>query len=158
MRKRIMIITIDGPTASGKSSTARELAQKLHFFYINSGLLYRSLSCLALKQYPLNELPTLSSENIDALKVFHNHNDNNYDILIVRRNHNSTSLDDCKFYNTNNIIKLGLGKIDNSNLSYFLNEGLYHITFEKYHTSYGFYVEYYDVDNDYIILKHEDFY
>lgn len=42
-----MIITIDGPAASGKSSAARALAQKLHFYYLNSGMLYRALGyCL----------------------------------------------------------------------------------------------------------------
>ena len=37
-----MIITIDGPTASGKSTIANELAKKLHFFYLSSGFLYRA--------------------------------------------------------------------------------------------------------------------
>lgn len=42
-----MIITIDGPAASGKSTVARELAQKLHYYYLNSGMLYRALGyCL----------------------------------------------------------------------------------------------------------------
>lgn len=42
-----MIITIDGPAASGKSSVARALAQKLHYYYLNSGMLYRALGyCL----------------------------------------------------------------------------------------------------------------
>ena len=41
-----MIITIDGPTGSGKSSTARILAQKLGIYYLNSGALYRALAHL----------------------------------------------------------------------------------------------------------------
>ena len=32
-----MIITLDGPAASGKSSIARLLAQHLGFYYINTG-------------------------------------------------------------------------------------------------------------------------
>lgn len=39
-----MIITIDGPTASGKSTVAQRLAKTLHFYYLNSGFLYRSLA------------------------------------------------------------------------------------------------------------------
>lgn len=39
-----MIITIDGPTASGKSTAARLLAEQLSFMHINSGLLYRALA------------------------------------------------------------------------------------------------------------------
>ena len=39
-----MIITIDGPVASGKSSTARLLASKLNVFYLNTGLFYRAVA------------------------------------------------------------------------------------------------------------------
>lgn len=63
-----MIITIDGPAASGKSTTARELAQQLHFFYVNSGLLYRGLSWLILTHFTLDDLLTLSHEKINELK------------------------------------------------------------------------------------------
>lgn len=45
-----MIITIDGPAASGKSTMARMLADDLNIYYINSGLLYRALSYLLLNQ------------------------------------------------------------------------------------------------------------
>ncbi len=38
------IITIDGPVASGKSTVARMLADKLGYYYIYSGLLYRALA------------------------------------------------------------------------------------------------------------------
>lgn len=39
-----MIITIDGPSASGKSSIARLLAQRLGYLYLSSGLLYRAVA------------------------------------------------------------------------------------------------------------------
>lgn len=54
-----MIITIDGPVASGKSSIARALAHSLGFWYINSGLLYRAVAYAALKHYGLT-IDTLS--------------------------------------------------------------------------------------------------
>lgn len=41
-----MIITIDGPVASGKSTVARLLAQKLDLYYLNTGLLYRAVAYL----------------------------------------------------------------------------------------------------------------
>jgi cytidylate kinase len=44
-----MIITIDGPTASGKSTIAAELAKKLHFYFLSSGILYRALAYLLIK-------------------------------------------------------------------------------------------------------------
>src|SRR6184192_2497582 len=38
------IIAIDGPAASGKSSVARHLAQRLGFAYVNSGAMYRAIT------------------------------------------------------------------------------------------------------------------
>lgn len=46
-----MIITIDGPTASGKSTVAVELAHKLGYYYLNTGFLYRSISYLLMSKY-----------------------------------------------------------------------------------------------------------
>jgi len=46
-----MIIAIDGVAVSGKSTIALLLAQKLNFFYINSGLLYRSIAYLMVEEY-----------------------------------------------------------------------------------------------------------
>ena len=44
-----MIITIDGPVASGKSTIARVIAQELGFFYINSGLLFRACAHILMR-------------------------------------------------------------------------------------------------------------
>lgn len=38
------IIAIDGPAASGKSSVAQQLAQRLGFVYVNSGAMYRAVT------------------------------------------------------------------------------------------------------------------
>ena len=38
------VIAIDGPAASGKSSVAQQLAQKLGFVYVNSGAMYRAIT------------------------------------------------------------------------------------------------------------------
>lgn len=46
-----MIITLDGPCGSGKSTLAQLLAQKLGFFYMNSGYLYRSLAYLLVEEF-----------------------------------------------------------------------------------------------------------
>jgi len=53
-----MIITIDGPAASGKSTAARKLAKKLGFYYINTGLLYRAIAYLLINKcsYKENQL------------------------------------------------------------------------------------------------------
>ena len=39
-----MIIALDGPSASGKGTLARRLAEELDFAYLESGLLYRALA------------------------------------------------------------------------------------------------------------------
>jgi cytidylate kinase len=38
------VVAIDGPAASGKSSVARRLAQRLGFAYVNSGAVYRAIT------------------------------------------------------------------------------------------------------------------
>jgi cytidylate kinase len=38
------VVAIDGPAASGKSSVARELAQRIGFDYVNSGAMYRAVT------------------------------------------------------------------------------------------------------------------
>ena len=43
-----MIIAIDGPAGSGKSTVARALARRLGFTYLDSGALYRTVTLLAL--------------------------------------------------------------------------------------------------------------
>lgn len=38
------VIAIDGPAASGKSTTARKVAERLGFLHVNSGLFYRAIT------------------------------------------------------------------------------------------------------------------
>jgi len=45
-----MIITIDGPAGSGKSTAARKLAAKLGVAYLDTGAMYRALALSALNQ------------------------------------------------------------------------------------------------------------
>ncbi|MDB4915771.1 MAG: Cytidylate kinase [Gemmatimonadetes bacterium] len=44
-----MVITIDGPAASGKSSTAQWVAERLGFQHVDSGALYRAMTATALR-------------------------------------------------------------------------------------------------------------
>ena len=44
-----MVIAIDGPAGSGKSTIARELAKQLRFQYVDSGALYRAVTFKALR-------------------------------------------------------------------------------------------------------------
>ena len=56
-----MIIAIDGPAASGKSTTARLVAEKLHFIHLNSGLMYRAVTYIFIENGFLNKEISLNS-------------------------------------------------------------------------------------------------
>ena len=45
-----MIVAIDGPAGSGKSTVARGLADRLGFRYLDTGAMYRALTWLALER------------------------------------------------------------------------------------------------------------
>jgi cytidylate kinase len=49
-KSRELIIAIDGPAASGKSTTAREVARRLKYVYIDSGAMYRAVTLKALQE------------------------------------------------------------------------------------------------------------
>lgn len=44
-----LIIAIDGPAGSGKSSTAKIVAQKLGYIYIDTGAMYRAITFLVIR-------------------------------------------------------------------------------------------------------------
>lgn len=45
-----MIIAIDGPAASGKSTSARRVAQQLDFLYLDTGAMYRCVTLAFIEQ------------------------------------------------------------------------------------------------------------
>ena len=57
-----MIITIDGPSISGKSTIARLFAQELDYFYLNTGLLYRGFAYAVLQE-------NIDSQALSDLKI-----------------------------------------------------------------------------------------
>ena len=44
-----LVVTIDGPAASGKSTTARTVAKRLGYKYLDTGAMYRAMGLKALK-------------------------------------------------------------------------------------------------------------
>jgi cytidylate kinase len=48
--ERRMVIAIDGPAASGKSSTAQWVARRLSYFHVDSGSLYRAATTVQLER------------------------------------------------------------------------------------------------------------
>ena len=65
--KRI-IIAIDGPAASGKSTTARRVAQQLGYIYIYTGAMYRSVTLKVLQQGLLDHLRRSPESVSDIVK------------------------------------------------------------------------------------------
>ncbi len=47
-KNQVDVIAIDGPAGSGKSTTAKLVAQKLGFIYLDTGAMYRALTLKAL--------------------------------------------------------------------------------------------------------------
>lgn len=55
-------ITIDGPAASGKSTVAALLSQKLGYLYFDTGVMYRAVTWAALdRQVEITDEPTVSA-------------------------------------------------------------------------------------------------
>jgi cytidylate kinase len=64
-----MIITIDGPTASGKSTIAQAVAHYYSLWYLNTGYLYRALAYLLVTRYhyTVDALSKLSEAPVDQI-------------------------------------------------------------------------------------------
>lgn len=62
--QKYIIIAIDGPAASGKSSVAKRLADNLGFLYVDTGAMYRAITLYALD----NGIENNEKAIIDSLK------------------------------------------------------------------------------------------
>jgi CMP/dCMP kinase len=58
MSKNI-IIAIDGPAGSGKSTDAKNLARKLGFIYLDTGAMYRAITFCALRNDIVDDVPAV---------------------------------------------------------------------------------------------------
>jgi cytidylate kinase len=57
-----VIIAIDGPVASGKSAVGRRVAEALGIAFVDSGLMYRAVGCLAVERgVPLDDAEALGA-------------------------------------------------------------------------------------------------
>ncbi len=64
-----MVVVIDGPAASGKSTTARKVAEKLGWFYLDTGAMYRAVTVKVLKNgIPLDDSKAIA-ENAEKMKI-----------------------------------------------------------------------------------------
>lgn len=73
MSKKI-VVAIDGPAGSGKSTIAKALAQKLGFVYLDTGAMYRAITYLAISKSIVDEISKVIelTKNIDLRLSFEN--------------------------------------------------------------------------------------
>lgn len=62
--QKYIIVAIDGPAASGKSTVAKKLADKLKFLYVDTGAMYRAITYFAQEENIENNEQAV----IDAVK------------------------------------------------------------------------------------------
>jgi cytidylate kinase len=81
-----MIIAIDGPAGSGKSTTAKLLAEKLNFVYLDTGSMYRAVTLFLLD----NKVDYSIEENIqtilDKLKIDIEYNVGVFSVFLNKKN------------------------------------------------------------------------
>lgn len=66
--KKDIIIAIDGPSSSGKSSLARHLAEELNYIYIDTGAMYRAVTLWAIENKLFENNQINKKKLIDNLK------------------------------------------------------------------------------------------
>lgn len=78
-----IIIALDGPAGSGKSSTAKAVAARLGYRHLDSGAFYRAITLAALRAgIDPAEWETLSAGALDALDVHGRPNETGYTLYI----------------------------------------------------------------------------
>ena len=66
--KKINVITIDGPSASGKGALARGIAHKFGFNILDSGVLYRLYAYLLDMNFSSNEIANQIERHVEFIK------------------------------------------------------------------------------------------
>lgn len=76
-----LIIAIDGPAGSGKSTSAKLIAKKLGYLYIDTGAMYRAVTYLAIKNNVLNDESRIV-ELARKSQIELSYNDNELSVLL----------------------------------------------------------------------------
>jgi cytidylate kinase len=63
------VVTIDGPAAAGKSTTARAVAGRMGFLYIDTGALYRALALRVMRDGASLEDPAAVERSVAGAKL-----------------------------------------------------------------------------------------
>ena len=82
--KKINVITIDGPSASGKGALARGIAHKFGFNILDSGVLYRLYAYLLDMSFSSNEIANQIERHVEFIK-------SKEKLLVIYKKNNVTS-------------------------------------------------------------------
>lgn len=80
IKEKGIIIAIDGPAGAGKSTTAKLLAERLNYQYIDTGAMYRAVTLYALRK---NIKPEQVQDLIDLVKEMKFQFKNNGSVLFI---------------------------------------------------------------------------
>jgi cytidylate kinase len=69
LNKEVIVVAIDGPSASGKSTVSKEAALKLGFTYVDSGSLYRGMTWKCIREGVDVKRPELVLELMNRMKL-----------------------------------------------------------------------------------------
>ena len=109
-----MIITIDGPVASGKSTISKLLADRLDYYYINSGLLYRSVAYIFIFEYGYTDkdLYNIAYQEVKdfflSKKISYSYVPNNGASLLFNKSNITPYLKDTRVENSASIVAKNL--------------------------------------------------
>lgn len=92
MKKKV-IVAIDGPSSSGKSTIAKLVAKHFNFTYIDSGSIYRAITYLAIK----NNL--VKTDSIDIVSLIDLLNNCSISFSFNSNNQNIIKIDDVSIEN-----------------------------------------------------------
>ena len=101
-----MIIAIDGPAGSGKSTTARLLAKKLDFIYLDTGAMYRAVTLFFLD----NKIDLTNSDEVSSalnkinLKI--ENRSNSFNVFVQNTNVNNLIRDELINKNVSNVSEI----------------------------------------------------
>jgi len=59
--EQLIVVSIDGPSASGKSTVSKRAAIDLGFTYVDSGSLYRGMTWKCIREASMSASPSSSS-------------------------------------------------------------------------------------------------